>query len=69
MHFHLPKALHNWRELVQEIAVIVIGILIALSAEQIVQDYPSLTIDDVRASIEYAADIVRERLIPLAKSA
>ena len=34
MHFHLPKPLHGWQELPGEIGVIVIGVLIALSAEQ-----------------------------------
>lgn len=34
MHVHLPKPLHGWRELLGEIGVIVIGILIALGAEQ-----------------------------------
>ena len=34
MHVHLPKPLHGWRALVGEIAIIVVGVLIALSAEQ-----------------------------------
>ena len=38
MHFHLPKPLHGWRELLGEVGVIVIGVLIALSAEQLVQE-------------------------------
>jgi hypothetical protein len=37
MHFHLPKPLHGWRALVGEIGIIVVGVLIALSAEQLVQ--------------------------------
>ena len=37
MHFHLPKPLHGWREFVGEIAIIVIGVSIALIAEQIVE--------------------------------
>ena len=37
MHFHLPKPLHGWRELLGEVGVIVIGVLIALSAEQLVE--------------------------------
>jgi hypothetical protein len=37
VHFHLPKPLHGWRELAQEIAVIVVGVLIALGAEQLVE--------------------------------
>lgn len=37
MHFHLPKPLHGWREFVGEVGIIVIGVLIALGAEQIVE--------------------------------
>lgn len=37
MHVHLPKALHGWRELAKEISIIVIGVLIALFFEQLVQ--------------------------------
>ena len=33
MHFHLPKPLHGWREFVGEVAIIVLGVLIALGAE------------------------------------
>lgn len=37
MHFHLPKPLHGWRELIGEVGIIVIGILIALGGEQLVE--------------------------------
>jgi hypothetical protein len=36
MHFHLPKPLHGWREFLGEVGIIVIGVLLALTAEQIV---------------------------------
>jgi hypothetical protein len=36
MDIHKPKAVHNWRELLKEIGIIVIGVVIALSAEQVV---------------------------------
>jgi hypothetical protein len=39
MHFHLPKPLHGWREFVGEVGIIVVGVLIALSAEQVVDDW------------------------------
>lgn len=39
MHFHLPKPLHGWREFAGEIAIVVIGVLIALSAEQLVESW------------------------------
>ena len=37
MHFHLPKPLHGWREFVGEVGIIVIGVLIALGAEQLIE--------------------------------
>jgi hypothetical protein len=37
MHFHLPKPLHGWREFAGEVGVIVIGVLIAIGAEQAVE--------------------------------
>jgi hypothetical protein len=36
MHFHLPKPLHGWREFAGEVGIIVLGVLIALGAEQVV---------------------------------
>ena len=38
MHFHLPKPLHGWREFAGEVGIIVLGVLIALAAGQIVED-------------------------------
>jgi hypothetical protein len=37
MHFHLPRPLHGWRAFVGEVGIIVIGVLIALGAEQVVE--------------------------------
>src|SRR5207248_351895 len=37
MHFHLPKPLHGWREFAGEVAIIVLGVMIALAAEQVVE--------------------------------
>jgi hypothetical protein len=37
MHLHLPKPLHGWREFAGEVGIIVIGVLIALGAEQAVE--------------------------------
>ena len=37
MHFHLPKPLHGWREFAGEVGIIVVGVLIALSAESLVE--------------------------------
>jgi len=35
-HFHIPKPLHGWREFAGEIGIIVLGVLIALVAEQLI---------------------------------
>jgi hypothetical protein len=37
MHFHLPKPLHRWRAFAGEVGIIVLGVLIALGAEQVAQ--------------------------------
>lgn len=37
MHFHLPKPLHGWREFVGEVGIIMLGVLLALGAEQLVE--------------------------------
>lgn len=34
MEIHKPKPVHNWRDLASEVVVVVVGIIIALSAEQ-----------------------------------
>jgi len=38
MHLHLPKPLHGWRAFVGEVGIIVVGVLIALGAQQLVED-------------------------------
>jgi hypothetical protein len=38
MNFHVPKPLHGWREFAGEVGIIVIGVLIALGAQQVVQN-------------------------------
>lgn len=42
MHVHLPKPLHGWRQFVGEVGIIVLGVLIALSAEQVVEHFRNL---------------------------
>jgi hypothetical protein len=36
MHFHLPKPLHGWRAFAGEVGVVVLGVLIALTANALV---------------------------------
>lgn len=38
MHVHLPKPLHGWREFVGEVGIIVLGVLIALGSENLIED-------------------------------
>jgi uncharacterized protein (DUF433 family) len=35
------------------------------SADEIVKSYPSLTLDDIRAALAYAAEVAKERIVPL----
>jgi hypothetical protein len=52
MHFHLPKPLHGWREFVGEVGIIVVGVLIALSADQAVESWQwREKVDAAKASI------------------
>jgi hypothetical protein len=37
MHIHLPKPLHGWRELAGEVGIIVLGVLIALAADALIE--------------------------------
>jgi len=37
MHFHLPKPMHGWREFAGEVGIIVVGVLIALGAEHLIE--------------------------------
>lgn len=39
MHVHLPKPLHGWREFMGEVGIIVVGVLIALTAEQVAESW------------------------------
>lgn len=53
------------------VSVILDNLAAGLNASEIVQSYPSLQIDDVFASIAYAAELARERVLqtPLAVAA
>lgn len=39
MRFHLPKPLRGWRSFIGEISIIVLGVLIALGAQQLVESW------------------------------
>jgi len=67
MHVHLPKAFHGWREFAKEVGIIVLGVLIALSFEQVVQTWHwheqvRTTRQALMSEIEYSAIFAEERL-------
>lgn len=51
------------------VSVVLDNLAAGSTAEQIVADYPTLTLDDVQAAISYAAELARERHVPLKRSA
>lgn len=52
MHFHVPKPLHGWREFAGEVGIIVLGVMIALAAEQIGRSIQERTeLDQIRQSL------------------
>jgi uncharacterized protein (DUF433 family) len=50
------------------IAIILDALAEGLTPEQIVDHYPSLQIDDIRAAVAYAAELARENLWKLSVS-
>jgi len=67
MHFHLPKPLHGWRAFVGEVGIIVVGVLIALSAEQIVEtmtwrSHVREARSDLRSELESDLAAAQERI-------
>jgi hypothetical protein len=54
MHFHLPKPLHGWREFLGEVGIIVVGVLVALTAEQLVEAaHWRSEVGDFRAAVDH----------------
>ena len=51
------------------VAVVLDNLAAGLSGEEILLEYPGLQPDDIKATIAYAADLARERLLPLRESA
>jgi hypothetical protein len=57
MHVHMPKPLHGWREFVGEVGIIVVGVLIALGAEQAVEKLHERSVaEDARSAIKTEFD-------------
>ena len=47
------------------VSIILDNLAEGMSETEILKSYPSLTYEDVRAAISYAAELSRERLVPL----
>ncbi len=47
------------------VSVILDNLAAGTSTAEILQSYPSLTAEDIQAAIAYAAELARERVIPL----
>ena len=67
MHLHLPKPLHGWRAFLGEVGIIVVGVLIALGAGQIVEtvhdrDVAEQARENVRSEAAMDASFIQARL-------
>ena len=66
MDIHKPKSVHSWRELLNEVGVVVIGIVIALAGEQAVEawhwSHQTREVEEaLRAEVQNSVDNVAER--------
>lgn len=48
------------------VSVILDNLAAGLTESELLKSYPSLMIEDIKAAIAYAAELSRERLVPLA---
>ncbi|HKR65519.1 MAG TPA: DUF433 domain-containing protein [Thermoanaerobaculia bacterium] len=48
------------------VALIIENLAAGTSEEEILEAYPSLVADDIKAALAYAAEVTRERVIPTA---
>jgi len=67
MHVHLPKGFHGWREFAKEVGIIVLGVLIALGLEQVVQSWhwyneSRATRQELTSELSYDALFAGERV-------
>jgi len=51
------------------VSVILDNLAAGLTAEEIVVEYPTLTVEDVHASIAYAAELAHELMVPIPRTA
>lgn len=50
------------------VALIIENLADGVSEAEILEAYPTLTVDDIKAALAYAAEVTRERVIPAAAS-
>jgi len=50
------------------VSVVLDNLAAGIEVDEVLRSYPSLTADDIRAAIAYAADLARERTVPLPSS-
>jgi uncharacterized protein (DUF433 family) len=50
------------------VSVVLDNLAAGLPSDELLKSYPSLTVDDVQASLEYAAELARERTLNLPSS-
>jgi uncharacterized protein (DUF433 family) len=51
------------------VSVILDNLAAGVSVDEVLQSYPSLSREDVQAAIAYAAELARERVVPLSPGA
>jgi uncharacterized protein (DUF433 family) len=51
------------------VSVILDNLAAGAGHEEILQAYPSLTLEDIRAATAYAAELARERVVPMDRAA
>lgn len=51
------------------VSVIVDNIAAGVSREELLRSYPSIHNEDIDAALQYAAELTRERIVPLSASA
>ena len=63
MHVGLPKPLHGWRQLAGEVGIIVLGVLIALGAQQVAQNIQQRSeADEARRAVRGELEVNMARL-------
>jgi uncharacterized protein (DUF433 family) len=50
------------------VSVILDNLAAGVNEAEILKSYPSLALEDIRAATEYAAQLARERIVPLASA-